>query len=134
MVELGPGAPLGNRIETRGLRYRSARPARAHTAPYEKEQRKKRERERERERDAEVSECRGPGSCGTRFIGARLLRQRTRKVDFIKRIYGSIVLAWANKSSGNGVLIKPDSGEQEQAAWEQPTKGLNIQHTGGGGG
>ena len=51
MVELGPGAPLGNRIETRGLRYRSARPARAHTAPYEKEQRKKRERERERERE-----------------------------------------------------------------------------------
>ena len=104
-----------------------------HRSLWKGAKKKERERERERERDAEVSECRGPGSCGTRFIGARLLRQRTRKVDFIKRIYGSIVLAWANKSSGNGVLIKPDSGEQEQAAWEQPTKGLNIQHTQGGG-
>lgn len=52
---------------------------------------------------------------------------KDRKVDFIKRIYGSIVLGGPNESSGNGVLIKPDSGETGmQAAWG--TAGQGVEH------
>lgn len=82
----GLGSPLGNRIETRTT-ISLARP-RAHGE-------EGRERQRERERGV-----REPWPRLKLVLSGRGSPPKDRKVDFIKRIYGSIVLTGRIRAAG----------------------------------